>query len=172
MDVIWHKVWFDLWQRKGRTVLAILSIAAGVFAVGMIVGMGDQLLSTMDRSHLDTNPSHFTINLSRPVAQGTAQALEDIPGVDGVESVNSVPVRYKTAPDANWEAGLVVMRPDYTDQTYDYLSLKDGRWPKETNIGIERLTSAYFDLDIGDRVILELEGTDRAFPITGKIRHP
>ena len=30
MDVIWRKVWFDLWSNKVRTSLAVLSIAVGV----------------------------------------------------------------------------------------------------------------------------------------------
>ena len=39
MGVLWHKVWFDLWHNKTRTLLAVLSIAAGVFAVGAMFGM-------------------------------------------------------------------------------------------------------------------------------------
>jgi hypothetical protein len=35
VDVIWRKTWFDLWHNKVRTALAVLSIAAGVFALGM-----------------------------------------------------------------------------------------------------------------------------------------
>ena len=42
MGVIWHKVWSDLWDNKARTMLAVLSIAVGVFAVGPILGMVDQ----------------------------------------------------------------------------------------------------------------------------------
>ena len=39
MSVIWAKVWFDLWHNKVRTLLAVLSISAGVFAVGAMFGM-------------------------------------------------------------------------------------------------------------------------------------
>ena len=44
MGVIWYKIWFDLWHNKTRTFLAVLSIAAGVFAVGAIFGMSEMLL--------------------------------------------------------------------------------------------------------------------------------
>ena len=44
MGVIWYKVWFDLWHNKTRTLLAVLSIAAGVFAVGAIFGMSELLV--------------------------------------------------------------------------------------------------------------------------------
>ena len=59
MSVIWDKVWSDLWANKVRTILAVLSISAGVFAVGAMFGMGDQLLSGMDRAHQAVLPSHF-----------------------------------------------------------------------------------------------------------------
>ena len=32
----WRKVWADLWGSKMRTLLVVLSIAVGVFAVGMV----------------------------------------------------------------------------------------------------------------------------------------
>lgn len=38
MGLIWRKVWSDLWHQKARTLLAALSIAAGVFTVGATAG--------------------------------------------------------------------------------------------------------------------------------------
>ena len=35
----WRKVLGDLWSNKTRTILVVLSIAVGVFAVGMIAGL-------------------------------------------------------------------------------------------------------------------------------------
>ena len=43
MSVIWYKIWFDLWQRKGRTLMVVLSIAAGVFAIGDTIYKGKKL---------------------------------------------------------------------------------------------------------------------------------
>ena len=36
MGVAFRKVWRDLWNNKGRTLLVVFSIAVGVLAVGMI----------------------------------------------------------------------------------------------------------------------------------------
>ena len=47
MGVLWDKVRFDLWHRKARTLLAVLSIAAGVFAIGAMVGLPDPMLSLL-----------------------------------------------------------------------------------------------------------------------------
>ncbi len=32
----WRKVWRDMWNNKQRTLLVVLSIAVGVFAIGTI----------------------------------------------------------------------------------------------------------------------------------------
>ena len=95
MGVIWHKIWFDLWHNKTRTLLAVLSIAAGVFAVGAIFGMTDLLLTNMDGSHRAVLPPHIDIILSEPIDRDTLLNLESVPGVDGIEPYNSVSVLYK-----------------------------------------------------------------------------
>jgi putative ABC transport system permease protein len=45
MNVRWIKVWRDLWSNRSRTVLVILSIAVGVFAIGMIASTQAALTS-------------------------------------------------------------------------------------------------------------------------------
>ncbi|MBE7550797.1 MAG: ABC transporter permease [Anaerolineales bacterium] len=171
MSVIWNKVWFDLWNNKVRTALAVLSIAIGVFAIGAIFGMVDQLLSGMDRAHQAVVPSHFFMALSERIDRETADRLEDIPGVEDIEVMNEVAVRYKIHSEDEWRAARLLMRDDYEDQTYDTLQLKEGVWPEKDDFAIERLSSQFFGVELGDKVILELDKTDRAFRITGKIRH-
>ncbi|HXV42274.1 MAG TPA: FtsX-like permease family protein [Anaerolineae bacterium] len=170
MSVIWRKVWFDLWHNKVRTLLAVLSIAAGVFAIGAVFGMVDQLLSGMDRAHQAIIPSHISMVLTERIDQATADRLKNIEGVEDIEVSNSVTIRYKLKPEEEWRAGLLEMRDDYEEQTYDLLQLKEGTWPEKDNLAIERLSSQFFGINIGDEVIFELDKTDRALPITGKLR--
>jgi putative ABC transport system permease protein len=170
--VIWDKVWTDLWSNKVRTMLAVLSIAAGVFAIGAVFGMVDQLLSGMDAAHQSVFPSHISMYLTDDIDRDMADALADIDGVEDVELLNSVTVRYKVSPDAEWQRAEMVMRDDYEGQEYDVVQLTEGEWPAKDDIAIERLSSQHFGIDIGDDVIFELEGTDRSMQVTGKIRHP
>jgi putative ABC transport system permease protein len=170
--VIWDKVGADLWGNKIRTILAVLSIAAGVFAVGAIFGMVDQLISSMDGAHRAVFPSHINMALMDEIDRNVADSLERIDGVEEIEVLNSVAVRYKINPEDEWERGQMVMRDDYQDQKYDVVQLKEGKWPAKNRIAIERQASQYYGIDIGDEVIFELEETDRPLRITGKIRHP
>jgi putative ABC transport system permease protein len=172
MGVLWDKVWFDLWHRKARTFLAVISIAAGVFAIGTMFGLADQMLSGMNNAHQSVDPSHLNLILRRPIDRATAESLADIPGVVGVEPLNIATIRYKTAGDDRWQAATAVMRDDFEDQIYDRLELKEGDWPTSRGIAVERITSDYYGIDMGEAITLELEGTDRAFPVIGRVRHP
>lgn len=172
MSVIWQKVWFDLWRHPGRTALAVLSIAAGLFAVGAIFGMLDQLLAGIDRAHQAVAPSHINLILRGVVDETQVERLKETPGVVDIEPVNMLSVRYKTAPEAEWKPGMLVMRRDYTAQTYDVLELKAGEWPQGERIGIERLSSQYFGLESGEQVIFDVRGEERAFEIASLVRHP
>lgn len=171
MGVIWYKVWSDLWENKVRTTLAVLSIAVGVFAIGAIFGMVDQLLSGMDRAHQAVTPSHILMALDERIDQNLVDGLKNIRGIEDIEALNEAAVRYKINPDDEWRAARLIMRADYDDQIYDTLELKEGEWPAKDNLAIERLSSQYFGIEIGDKVIFELDKTDRALPITSKIRH-
>jgi putative ABC transport system permease protein len=172
MSVIWHKLWADLWGHKVRTILAVLSIAAGTFAVGAVFGMADQLLAGMDAAHRAVNPSHISITVPQRIDRDTAIRLRTVDGVEDVEVLNQLTVRYKKQPDDGWEPAVLVMRDDFDEQTYDTLQLKAGEWPSKKFIGIDRSAGDFYGIAIGDRIIFELDQTDRALEVTGRIRHP
>lgn len=172
MGVIWYKVWFDLWHNKTRTLLVVLSIAAGVFAIGAMFGMADLMLSTMDRAHQAVIPAHIKMSLNTFIDRDTAISLKNIPGVEGAQPINQVAIQYKVHPEDPWKQGVIYMLDDYDRQSYELIQLKDGRWPKKDDIGIERMAAQFLHLGIGDKVIFKIGNTERAFPISGRIRHP
>jgi putative ABC transport system permease protein len=172
MGVLWHKIWFDIWHNKTRTLLAVLSIAAGVFAVGAIFGMSDMLSTNMDRSHQSTMPPHINIRLKSPVERDILLNLEEITGVEGVEPYNDISVLYKLHPEDEWRQGIIEMR-EYNDQKYELVQLRQGNWPETKNeIGVERMGAQYNKLGIGDEVTFKVDNQERSFPITSFVRHP
>jgi len=139
MGVIWYKVWYDLWNNKLCTLLVVTSIAVGVFAIGTTFGMVGLLLPTMDASHQMTVPSHVTIYLAVPVDREVLLALKKVPGVENIEPINAIEVRYKIHPPDKWHKGNILMRDDYDRQVYDIVQLKAREWPQGKGIGIERM---------------------------------
>jgi putative ABC transport system permease protein len=172
MSVIWAKVWFDLWHNKVRTLLTVLSISAGVFAVGAMFGMSDLLLSTMDAAHQAAQPSHINMYLDQNIDRDTVLSLRNIKGVDDVEPYNYIAVRYKIHPQDEWRDGQLTMRDDYEQQKFDLTQLKAGRWPEKGDIAAERYTAQYYGADIGDSVTFKLGKSEKTLPVTGKVRYP
>ncbi|MBI4790695.1 MAG: ABC transporter permease [Chloroflexi bacterium] len=172
MGVIWQKVWFDLWHNKMRTLLAVISIAVGVFAVGAIFGMNDQMLTAMDTSHRSDRPQHLTMYFNMPVDRDIVLALRKVPGVEDIESSNAVNIRYRFPGQENWHQGVMMMRDDYRNQKYQLLRLKAGAWPKGDGIAMEFMQADYYHVNLGDQVIFEIGKKEHALPVTGTIRHP
>ncbi|HSH05450.1 MAG TPA: FtsX-like permease family protein [Anaerolineae bacterium] len=172
MSVIWHKVWFDLWHHKARTFMAVFSIAAGVFAIGSIFGLVEQLEGGMNEAHQAVAPSHLNIILRQPIDRDMARGVAELPGVREVELLNIMTTQYRRTVGDEWQPATVVMRDDYENQLYDWMILKEGSWPVGRVAAVERLTSEAEGLAIGDTIILDMPGTDREIQLGGKIRHP
>ena len=173
MGVIWYKIWFDIWHNKTRTLLAVLSIAAGVFAVGAIFGMSNMLLFNMDKSHHEVLATHLNAGLTEYVDRDIILSLRDVPGVEDVEPYNSAVVQYKLRPEDEWRQGVIQMRDNYEQQKYELLQLRSGYWPRhKDDVAVERMGAQFLNIGIGDSVIFRIDEKERAFPITGFIRHP
>jgi putative ABC transport system permease protein len=173
MGVIWNKIWFDLWHNKTRTLLAVLSIAVGVFAVGAMFGMADMMSTEMDRSHQSVQPPHINIILSEPVARDILLNLRTVPGVQGVEPYNSLSALYKLHPEDEWRQGVVQVRDDYNAQSYELLQLRGGAWPSsKDDLGVERMGAIYNKVAIGDAVTFKIGNSERTWKVTSLVRHP
>ena len=172
MGVIWTKVWFDLWHNKIRTLLAVLSIAAGVFAIGTIFGLSDQLMAGMDTDHQSVTPAHFAIFLDGLIDREALTSIRKMPGVLDVEAINIATINYKVRPQDEWRQGQLILRDNYNTQHIEMTQLRQGTWPKGKTIGIERLASKYLGIGIGESVIFKDGKHEKTYSIDGLVRHP
>jgi putative ABC transport system permease protein len=80
----WKKVWADLWGNKSRTILTMVTIMVGTFAVGFTVNLGLYMSESMDTDYLSANPSEATV-YAYPLDDDLVNIARKIPGVDAVE---------------------------------------------------------------------------------------
>ncbi len=113
MRIGFRKILRDLWRSKGRTVLAVVSIAVGVFAVGMVSGMSDLVPARMMSSYRETNPAHVTIYLSGIVTNDDLARLARVPGVLDIEGLRNLGARWQPNPNAALRDVVIIIRPDY-----------------------------------------------------------
>ena len=80
----WKKIWADLWGNKSRTLLTMITIAVGTFAVGFTVNLGLYMNESMESDFLSANPSEAVIYAS-PMNDDSIKIAREIPGVNAAE---------------------------------------------------------------------------------------
>src|SRR4051812_26838318 len=95
----WHKVLGDLWSNKTRTILVVLSIAVGVFAVGMIAGSQDMLANDLKVANDASNPISATLNTDTPFDDELVQTVRHMQGVDEAEGSSTTIFQVSAGPE-------------------------------------------------------------------------
>lgn len=172
MNTLWHKIWSDLWLSRSRTLLAVASIAAGVFCVGTLFGMIALQLSKMDESHRHSHPSHINLILRQSDDVSLIKNVQAIDGVAGVDTLTPLSLRFRANDSQNWQIATVMLRVAPEQQRYDLSILESGRWPAQGEVAIENLTAQVTGLKPGDSVQFSDEHGIQQFLISGVVRHP
>ena len=91
----WRKVLRDLWQNKGRSLLVVLSIAVGVFAVGTVVQMREIVQQDMIGSYERANPANATIYAETTFDDKLRTTIREMPKIAEAEGRSTVIVRFQ-----------------------------------------------------------------------------
>jgi putative ABC transport system permease protein len=173
MNTSFKKVWRDLWRNKGRTLMVIMSISVGVMAVGMVVSANILTLGQMANSHVESNPAHGLLWLAGIVDEDMIRSLERLPSVKDIEGYSNASIHWKRTLDGEWQDGHITTRPDFENQTYDRLTLKEGVWPESKQIGVEAAhIDSYGAPGIGGTVYFEINEHPRPYTVSGIMRNP
>ncbi len=164
----WRKVISDLWINKTRTILVVLSIAVGVFAIGVILHARLVLATSLAATYEATDPAHATLYTLGSFPSSVAEAVRHVDGVEEAEARRSVVVRVQKGPDA-WVNLQLVAIPDYNDIRVSRVRSAGGEWPPENHdIVIERSARAMLGVDVGDvATIKTAEGRERRVKVVG-----
>ncbi len=173
MRTAYRKVLRDLWRNKGRTFLVVMSIAAGVLAVGMITASNQILARQILRAHHASNPSHAWLYLNGPVDEATIRSLSRLPGVAAMEGFADIGVQWKADLAADWQDANLIAVTDYRGQGFDLITLKEGVWPEKQTAAVEfNHTGPYGIPGVGGTVYFEVNGRARPVNVTGLVRDP
>jgi putative ABC transport system permease protein len=155
----WKKVWADFWGNKSRTLLTIVTIAVGTFAVGFNSNLGLYMTESMDKDFLSANPSEATIS-AYPLNDDMVKLARSVPGVNAVEGrntssgqliqTNKDPITVQFTSVKNPSALTLNMLKPVTGQT-SLPSLAD----KQVLIDS---SAAPLGFKVGDKIAIELPG--------------
>src|SRR3972149_6600901 len=171
MKTGYRKILRDLWREKGRTLLVVLSITVGVFAVGLVAAMGDLMVSDLTGSFRDSNPAHITLWLRGAITdESVLDNLARLPGVAGVEGIAQLGARWRPDPNSPWRDATILVRDDYAAQKYNRLQLTGGHWPGRRTIAVEGTTIEYYGIAAGSTIEFQIDERERTAPIDGVVR--
>lgn len=164
----WRKVMRDLWLNKTRTILVVMSIAIGVFAVGTVAGARTILSRDLAAQYALTNNASATIFAS-DLDEQFVRSIARMPEVAAAEGRRVALLR---VPLAEARSNLIVYAiPDFNAVEVDRFRHEQGqRQPGRREVLLERSTLRLFDKQIGETVTVELgDGKTRDLTIVGTV---
>jgi len=164
----WRKVIRDLWLNKIRTLLVVLSIGVGVFAIGTVASSYIILTQDLAQTYQATNPAHAWLMSFQSFDEDVVDAVENLREVKVAEGRRRVTVRAKTGPD-EWQLIWLMAIPDFDDIKIDKISPERGAWPPPDNeLLIERSALPLLKAELGDVLTIKTpDGKERPMPIAG-----
>ena len=184
----WRKVVRDLSHNKTRTLLVVLSIAIGVFAVGMIMHTAILVVQQVEQDMALARSAHATV-YAEDLDDDMLLAIRNIDGVVDADGRSSITLRVRISGepgDEEWNALTVRTFPDmeaieidrvvpvYTFDADDAVGAERGSWPPdEHEISLERSSFLMPDmlpagLQVGDAITVETgEGKQKELRLAG-----
>jgi putative ABC transport system permease protein len=171
MTTRWIKVWRDLWSNRSRTILVILSIAVGVFAIGMISATQSALTQSLATQYAALHPADAIIQTEPMLDDDFVAGIRHMRGLEEAEGRRSLPLRL--SPDGQgqtWRDLTLYAIPDYNDQRLFRVWPQSGNWPPQKGeVLLERASMNYLGLQPGDQILVKTaDGRQYHLRVTGQ----
>ena len=173
----WRKVARDLGGHKFRTLLVVLSIAVGIFAITVVMGGRGILLREFETVYGSSVPATISFDVDS-ADESVVREVERYEGVRRAEGLRSFSVRYTRGDQPSevlstgWDTLFVRAMPDISTSGIEKMTLEEGSsWPPATGeIVLERSVNMVADYHPGDIVTVESPGGTRGvLRVTGLV---
>lgn len=163
----WSKVLADLWDNKTRTLLVVLSIAVGVFAIGTIANAYAILSEDIDASYAAVNPANITI-ITEPFDEDLLTSIERVPGVADAEGRHHLTVSVILDGEPRKSLELVAIKDFAASKINQHEPVEGRSVPAENEMLIRSDSFNDPGYRVGDMLSIELsDGTIRRVPVVG-----
>ncbi len=165
----WRKVLRDLWINRTRSILIILTIGVGVFAIGAIAATGLVFQEQFPQLYREIDPAHlvFTTGL---FDDDLVDSIAAMPGVASAEGRRNLAVRMLDDPAQNaWRDLSLFGIADYEAMQVYKIWYEQGEWPPQKGaLVMERGSMAYLNLQEGQEITVKTpQGRQRTLRISG-----
>jgi putative ABC transport system permease protein len=169
----WRKVFLDLFENKGRTALVVLSIAVGVFSIGVIAGTYVIISNDMSVTYAANNPANIEFRMD-DFDNDMLTTIRNTRGIEDAEGRRVVNMRVREMDREKWTTLDIIAVDDFNENKVNLLNLISGQIkPGKDEVILER--DALDDLDIqdGQDLLFELpDGTTKSLKVVGIVLDP
>jgi putative ABC transport system permease protein len=169
----WRKVFHDLIGNLSRTLLVVVSIAVGVFSIGVIVGAYVIISNDMSASYAAHNPMNIEIR-SEPFDSSLITTLQALSGVKEVEGRNVFSMRVRIPGNSQWVTLNMVAIDDFAKMKVNLLTpIRGTDRPGKDQVLLERKALGDLNVQVGGNLEFELDnGIIKTMPVVGIVQDP
>lgn len=150
------KILRDLAVNKNRTLLVIITIGIGVFAVGALSRTWVILSNNLSNNYQAVSPSSATITTWQSFDKYFVESIRRMPEIAEAEGRNDLTLRVQVGPD-RWYLLRLITRADFDDLLLDKIQLQSGIMPPpEQSMLVERSSLNLLEQGVGDTAIIRL----------------
>ena len=167
----WRKVFHDLLDNKGRTLLVVLSIAVGVFSIGVIAGAYQIISNDMSVSYSANNPANVELRMA-DFDEDTLQMIHNQRGVEDAEGRRVFNMRVRTPGTEKWTTLDMIAFEDFEKNAINLLAPIAGRTvPAKREVVLELDVLQHMDTGVGELLEVQLpDGSTKTLPVVGIVQ--
>ncbi len=158
IDPRWRKVLRDLFSGKLRTLLVVLSIGVGVFAVGFVATTYVVLSHDLPEDYQKINAHAASLFVSPFRADDLINSVEKVEGVGDAEGRNAISGRVQT-PTGEWKQMMITVIDHPEEMQVDLIRPAQGDGHVEVDYRealLERTVLTVMQVQPGDMLTIEL----------------
>src|SRR5688500_20253883 len=130
----WRKVLHDLWDNKARTLLVVLSIAVGVFSIGVIAGAYQIISNDMSVSYSANKPANVELRMT-DFDEDTLEMIQNQRGVEETEGRRVFNIRVRVPGTEKWTTLDMITFDDFENNKINLLNPVAGqKMPEKTEV--------------------------------------
>jgi putative ABC transport system permease protein len=169
----WRKVFHDLIGNFSRTALVVLSIAVGVFSIGVIVGAYVIIANDMSASYAANNPRNVELRTT-PFDNSLISIVKTIRGVKQVEGRTVFAMRARIPGSNQWVALNMVAIDNFAKMQINLMhTIAGSDQPGKNEVLLERKALQDLNVSVGDTLEFELDnGKIQTMKIAGIVQDP
>jgi putative ABC transport system permease protein len=167
----WRKVIHDLLDNKGRTLLVVLSIAVGVFSIGVIAGAYQIIANDMSVSYSANQPANVELRMT-DFDEETLEMIHNQRGVEDAEGRRVFNIRVRAAGTEKWTTLDMIAFEDFEENGINLLIPIAGQpKPEKREVLLEQDVLEHIDAGMGELLEFQLpDGSTKTLPVVGIVQ--